>query len=861
MKQLSTLLAALLLFSAYSSAQYDQRRSLTVRNTDDQKGVEMATAYLDYAIRKFDGEIWIPVSYSKVEVAAEAGYWYKGKLYKSEVPGLVELLRTGKTSAPTVKFNVYYNNVRIDTRTVFITERDNLGLLGDVIRLKATEAQLKNPAYRLEAVEMTSFNNVDWWYKAESLIETYERDKKAAADYRELILQADGAFSRKDLVKAQELFSKATRHKLADSYPANQLEKVKEALKKEKGTERFHELMKDAAAAETAKDYSQALRQYNAAANLGIDDARAAQGASRVQRILSQLKAEEDQRLLAEKQKQEEEAKAAADKLKRDKETADRLLKEKEEALEKALEEKREQEAKELQEQDKKRYDEALKKQAQEAQEKREREQREEQEKERKEKRDRDNRDQQTLDRLKKRMEWDPVRYWQMRAKADSFFQAGMKLDPYGALELKNEWWDTNMFMTDFRDDLNEPRRQEAWKKSQSLLFDQEHLFSIAKYYYMEAVQFTDGESSQYKSLISKMKMMNELLDVQKLSIKSSRLNEQNRQQNYESAKVWKVINRQRSNQVRAQLAYQHLTQQYLYPDRNYKGKDASNAVQKQADFENRLNAADQQLRQDNAITGVTHQLAVSAVADANKVATGYTEGAMGFNLFAFTGGLTYPIVSNTEDNADYVMSSSADNLAVMPFTGGFDWWLRRGRIWDLGLTGDLTLGVLPMMGNKNFYFSYGFNAKVNVGYKAVKLALEADWHNRSGSYEYDDDVVNQDNQWRQNTGLIWKGEMNYSVLRAGAGLHFHYGDQDEDGYLRLLMYAEKPSFYQGYNFSRPVVSFGALWMMRGGFSFMGSYAQNYPVAGEAKYFMRKYSTRDHWSFSVGKIWTIGNTN
>ncbi|HEV7332135.1 MAG TPA: hypothetical protein VGN63_13955 [Flavisolibacter sp.] len=861
MKRLTTLLGALLLFSSQMVAQYDQRRSLMVRNTDDRKGVATATAYLDYAIRKFDGEIWIPVSYSKIEVTPEAGYWHNGKLYKSEVPGLIELLRTGKCSAPTVKFNVYYNNIKIDTRTVFITETNNLGLLGDVIRLKATEAQLKNPAYRLEAVEMTSFNNVDWWYTAVSLIEKYEREKKDAADYKELIYQADGAFSRTDLVKAQELYSKATRHKLADTYPSRQLEKVREALKKEKGTQRFDELMKEGTAAESAKDYAQALRQYSAAAKLGIDDSRAAQSASRVQRTLNQLKAEEEQRLLAEQQKNEQEAKAAADKLKTDKQTAERLLREKEEALQKELAEKQEQEAQALKANEKKLYEENLKKQLQEQQEKWEKKQKEEQDKAKKEKQDRDNRDKKLLDRFKNGMEWDPVRYNQARAKADSFFQAGMQIDPYGALDLKKEWWDNNMFMESFRDDLNEPRRQEAWKKSQSLLFDQEHQFSIAKYYYMEAVQYTDEGSSQYRYLMSKMKMMNDLLDMQNTAIKASRLGEEIRQKAYEDAKVWKVINRRRENEVRSQLAYQHLRQQYLYPNHNYKGPDASKAIQKQFDYENRLNAADQQLRQDNAVTGMTHQLAVGALVDENKVAATYGEGAMGFNLFAFTGGLTYPVVSNTEDNDDYVMSSSTDNLAVMPFNGGFDWWIRRGRVWDLGLTGDLTLGVLPMLGSKNFYVSYGFNAKVNLGFKALKLALEADWHNRSGSYEYDDDVAQQDNQWRQNTGLIWKGEMNYSVLRAGAGLHIQYGDEYGDGYLRLMTYAEKPSFYQNYNFSRPVVSFGALWMMRGGFSFMGSYAQNYPVAGEAKYFMRKYSTRDHWSFSVGKIWTIGKTH
>ena len=177
-----------------------------------------------------------------------------------------------------------------------------------------------------------------------------------------------------------------------------------------------------------------------------------------------------------------------------------------------------------------------------------------------------------------------------------------------------------------------------------------------------------------------------------------------------------------------------------------------------------------------------------------------------------------------------------------------------------MGLTGDITFGVLPFMGNKNNYLSYGFNTKINVGVKAIKLAIEADYHSRAGSYQFDEDVAMQDNQFWENRSLIWTGNFNYSVLRVGGGLHFSYGDDYEDGYARILAFAEKPSFYQNFDITKPVVSFTMQWMLRGGLTFNGSYADDYPVAGTAKYMMNNYSSRSHWSFTVGKIWTIAKT-
>jgi hypothetical protein len=845
-------------------SQLQGKRTLTANLIDDQKGVASAAVGINYAVWREGMNAWFAISYTDIAINANGGYWYKGKLYKEEVPGLMDLLRTGKASYPEVKFRVYYNEILQDTRTIQISSRgNNVGMLmADQFTLATTEDKLKNPAWRLEPVGMVGFLNTDWWYKAESLIESYEQGKKEAEEYKTLVQEADAAFNQKNYTEALKKYSTASRHKLADAYPGSQVEKVKDAMQKEKSTARFEELMKEGERAENAKNYSDALRQYEMAAKLGINDSQANTRVNRVRRTLDQLKRDEEERIKNEQAAIDKRNKETADKLVKDKEETDRIIKERDEKLQEELEQKMKEEAEKLSADEKKLFEENLKKQLKEQSDKWEQKKKEEKQKEEKQKEDRQNADNKLLSRFKKGMQWDPLKYGELVTKADGFFNEGMSMDPYAALELKNEWWDLNHYMKEFRDDLNEPRRQQAWEKCQNLLHEQEMKFNVAKYYYMEAIQYTDNNSWQYDYLLGKMKQMNSLIDIQKSTIQLNREGEEMRRENYKEAKAWAVINRQRDNSVRAQMAYGRLREQYIYPNHNYEGpKTNGNVIQQQANFENRLNAADQKLKQDNAVTGVTSQLVTNVLVDENKVAQAYGNGAMGLNLFAFTGGVTYPVVSNTEDNPDYVMQSFVNNLSVMPFTGGFDWWIRRSKGWDLALCGDFTFGVLPLLGNSNLFFSYGGVAKLNVGYKAVKLALEVDHHQRSGSYEFDEDVALQDNQFRENTNLIYTGEFSYSVLRLGGGLHFQLSKSSEDSYLRLLTYAEKPSFYQNHSFSKPVMSLGVQFMAGGGFTFNGSYAQNYPAAGTAKYMMRNYSTRDHWGVSLGKIWTIGKTH
>jgi hypothetical protein len=854
-------LACCLFANLASMAQYKEKRTLTTQLANDQKGVAAATLHMAYRVSRVDEDAWFNISWERIDINAEAGFWYKGQLYKAEVPGLLELLRTAKASYPTVTFRIYHGVNLLDTRTVMIAARNDLGMFtGDQITYRTTKERLDNPAWRLEAVTMTGFNS-EIGYKAEALIEKYLQEKKDKADFQTLVQEADAAYRSKDLSQAYKKYSEATRHKLANDYVRQQLEKVKTDMQKEKSAARFEETMRFGAEAERKGDYAAALRQYETAAGMGVDDARARSSANAVRNQLNRLKQEEEDRVKAEKELADKNTKDAADKMVKDREETDRQLKEQEEKMEQELAAKLAEEAKALKEEEKKKFEEGLQKQLKEQQDRYDQRQREEKEKETKEKADRNDLDNRLLNEYTRNMAWDPYYYFKHKAKGDSFYHAGMQLDPYGALELKNAWWDTNIFMADFREDLNEPRRQQAWEKSQYLLRQQETKFAVAKYSYMEAIRYTDAGSAEHKYLLEKVKQMDMLIDIQKLSLKQSKLSEEMRRETFQNAREWAKINRIRDNRVKAEMSYSRLREQYLYPNHNDKTVITKNPLQQQANFENRLNAADQQLRMDNAITGVTTQLTTSVLIDPNKTADPYGNGAMGFNAFVYSGGITVPVVANMEENPDYVMASTTANLTVMPVTAGIDWWICRSKAWDLGASVDGTFGVLPLMGYKNTFFSYSGNVKFNVGFRRIKLALEAESRKRSGNYNYDEDVALQDNQFRENTNIIRYGSFDYSVLKLGGGLHLDLSDDYEDGYLRLMAFAEKPSFYQNYSFSKPVYSFGVHWMSKGGFTMGGNYAHNYPVGGKATHMMTNYSSRDYWNFYFGKTWTLTKTH
>src|SRR5690606_4585969 len=206
---------------------------------------------------------------------------------------------------------------------------------------------------------------------------------------------------------------------------------------------------------------------------------------------------------------------------------------------------------------------------------------------------------------------------------------------------------DMNPYMEEFRDQLNEPRRQEAWERHQQLLYEQEGDLDIAKFYYIEAIQYTDYNSVQHEYLLGKINMINQMIDFQKAEIRMSRDFEIARQQDVETARAYKAVNRMQDNHDRAAISYHVLTQDYMYPNLNSTVENSANALQRQYEFENRLNQADQQLSMDNAVTGYTTNIAMSAILDDSKTTEKFANNSMGLNFFTFSGFASIPVVAN----------------------------------------------------------------------------------------------------------------------------------------------------------------------------------------------------------------------
>src|SRR5690606_17734253 len=177
-----------------------------------------------------------------------------------------------------------------------------------------------------------------------------------------------------------------------------------------------------------------------------------------------------------------------------------------------------------------------------------ERQQREEEEKIQREENDRRYHDDSRIADRERNMSFDPLLYMKNVEEADKFLEQAMLSNPYEALQLENEWWDMNPYMEEFRDRLNEPRRQEAWERHQQLLYEQEGDLDIAKFYYIEAIQYTDYNSVQHEYLLGKINMINQMIDFQKAEIRMSRDFEIARQQDVETARAYKTVNRMQDN-------------------------------------------------------------------------------------------------------------------------------------------------------------------------------------------------------------------------------------------------------------------------------------------------------------------------
>lgn len=337
---------------------------------------------------------------------------------------------------------------------------------------------------------------------------------------------------------------------------------------------------------------------------------------------------------------------------------------------------------------------------------------------------------------------------------------------------------------------------------------------------------------------------MNNLIDFQLAMIERSLEIEQEREKNFYHAKDAMKAAVKSDRQAKAYLLYCARTKGASYDEWNADTK-ATKAVKERKDYVKRSEQAEKQLRQDEIITGVGTEIVTSAMLY-NKTSAALTNKDVAFNFYTTTGLRSYPLVANDLPITGYIPQTSVVGLLFMPIEVGTILWLHRGNNWNLGVAANASFGVLPYKGYKNSAFTYGSNLKFDFGIRRVKLAFEIDQHRRSRSYNFDRDVALEDlgNQYQQATNIIQEGKFNYKVLKFGVGLHIDMSTKEDDGYIRLLMFADKPSFITDYNFKRPILSFGAQIVALGGITAGFNYAQNYPAAGKAEYIQKITMTK-----------------
>ncbi len=612
--------------------------------------------------------------------------------------------------------------------------------------------------------------------------------------------------------------------------------------------------------AEQKKDYKSALKYYTAALGTGVDDSKMKNAISNATNKIQQIKQEEEEALRQIELQEKKDRQKLEEKTIESAKAAERKLQESAEAIEEENEKKIRQAASDLEGEEKQRTKDLLKERQTKMKLEEERIIKEKKEYKEKEQKTRRDKDLDLIASVKTKMSYDPIQYNYWKDLGDKYYDEGMHTDPYSALKLESKWWDRNPYMKSFKEDLNEPRRKEAWDNCLSLLYDVQASFNIAKSYYISAVEYTDLDSYQYKNLMGRIESMNDMIDFQKEMIERSQQIEQEREKNFYQAKEAMKAAVKSGRQSKAYLLYSARTQGATYDEWNSDPK-VNQAVRERKDFEKRDEQAEKQLRKDEVITALGTEAVTTMMFDGDKTSVAIGKNDVAINVFINTGFSGYPVVANDIPRAGFKSRTLIETLNVIPFEAGAILWLHRGKVWNLGIAGDASYGVLPFKGFANNLFTYGANLKLDVGTKRVKLAFEADTHKRSGNYNYDRDVFLADagnNQFQQATGLIQEGTFNYGVLKVGGGLHIDLADKEDDAYIRLLVFAEKPSFVTDFNIKKPFLTFNGQAVIRYGGLIGFEYGQNYPAAGTANNVITTYKDRAFFRARVGKIWTLG---
>ncbi|HEX8331625.1 MAG TPA: hypothetical protein VF622_03335 [Segetibacter sp.] len=187
-------LLSIVAFSVYLSGAAQQIS--TTYATSKEMSKVFARAKIDYLVSKIDKTTVHFGLRAIVTIDPSMGYRYNGVVYRSEVPGLIEVIRRMKADFPTVRFSINYAGYSVEEKSFAISETKTLNLYaGDGFSISTTEDRAENiSSWSLTGLRIESFSfspDPSIWMEAEDLIKNYLRKKENKTKADELIQEAE----------------------------------------------------------------------------------------------------------------------------------------------------------------------------------------------------------------------------------------------------------------------------------------------------------------------------------------------------------------------------------------------------------------------------------------------------------------------------------------------------------------------------------------------------------------------------------------------------------------------------------------------------------------------------------------------
>lgn len=797
------------------------------------------------------------------KIYIEDGFNYQQVKYRaSQIPEIRKLLSNAKATFPTVSFRIYYKNIYRGDKDFAIVQNSTMGLLGEGFNFNCSKEEAQDiNNWTLQAHRLNSYNYAPDPLLGISLKQAvldYLDSENEKNRYKELISNADLLYRKNEYLQSFQNYSLASRYKYADDYPKKQMLLLKGLIDKQSTDEKFRSLINSAKKYEQNNDFVSAEKLYSESLRLKPND-------SEVKKSLSALyekiktKDNDFEKIL---KKNDEEY---SNDIKSEKNVAINSLNSQSESLTEILELNEKNEKKLLNELNTPQRESVLKnnyinstvqnsksisKSLSEIENKKSEE-------------ERLLNFSKELGYAEKDMEYNKYEFEKIRDEAENYYSKFKELKPENLLNIKQSWWDRNSYMEPFRDELNEPKRLEAFNNYMNSLIDRKLYLSYAKSLFLKAISFVDNGSSEHRYLIFKAKLCDKLLSYQPYHLSVARDNEKLRKEYRERNKISLQILKNNEFRNKSALAYSYFEIQNI---NNGKDRDYGDLSQKKADLEERFRNAEFNYTKDMAITGVSTEAVVSVITDDSKQAAIFENKSAGFNVRLMSGVLCIPIIMNQTSDNNIAGISYTDHVKVMPVNAGLDIWMLRSNHFDIGLSPALILGVFPMKGVSNFYSSFDATVKFNIGVKNFKFAFETGSQSRSGSSKVDYDVTNSqlsdgsNNPFFIATGEVSEGKLKYSLIKAGAGFHINLKSKYSEQYIRLMAYAQRPSFLKDLKINHYIYAYNAEILFGNSIALTADYSSNYVIGGKPKYALSENKSRTFWSVRVGKIFTLAKS-